>query len=228
MLVYFFTSPAAAPSAGFLCVFSYRDKRMQEATTATSDQIDTTASPVYVLGSQASQGLGSAVESLCGEIVTHCYQCGECTAGCPVAFAMDIMPNQVMRMAQLGLTKPLLESRAIWLCAGCETCATRCPRSVALSKVMDALRQIAQSEGKAAETNVVKFHKAFMDAVARDGRVHEVGMLARYKMATRDLFSDIGLGMRMFFKGKLKMMPDKIRGAREVRELIRKCQEAGK
>jgi heterodisulfide reductase subunit C len=184
------------------------------------------SSPTIILGACGSEAFRKRVESISGEKVMQCYQCGECTAGCPMAFAMDITPNQVMRFVQLGASKPVIESSTIWLCAGCETCATRCPRLVSLSKVMDALRQIALSEGKAAERNVAQFHKIFIDAVGRHGRVHEVGMLGRYKMATKDLFSDMGLGMKMFLKGKLKMVPDKIKGVREVREIIRKSQEA--
>jgi heterodisulfide reductase subunit C len=78
-------------------------------------------------------GFKAAIKDLCGENVLSCYQCGECTAGCPAAFSMDIAPNQVIRKAQLGLKDQVLSSSAIWLCAGCDTCAIRCPRGVALS-----------------------------------------------------------------------------------------------
>ena len=36
-----------------------------------------------------------------GETLSRCYQCGKCSAGCPVSFAMDLAPAQVMRMLQL-------------------------------------------------------------------------------------------------------------------------------
>jgi len=201
---------------------------MEQATTAAAASEDKTAiSPIIILNVHTDPDFRKRIDELSGEKVALCYQCGECTAGCPMAFAMDLSPNQVMRYAQLG-HRGVLDSKSIWLCAGCETCATRCPRLVGLSKVMDALRQIALAEGKVSERGVAAFHKVFVDAIGRDGRVHEVGMLARYKMAARDLFTDMGLGMRMFFKGKLKMMPDKIKSAREVREIIRKCKEAAK
>lgn len=139
-----------------------------------------------------------------------------------MAFAMDIMPNRVMRMAQLGCEKPVLESTSIWLCAGCETCSTRCPKGVELSKVMDALRQIAVADGvRTQESGVVKFHKVFLDAIKRDGRVYEVGMLARYKLATGKFFTDMGLGMKMFAKRKLALMPSKIKGADEIRKIFK-------
>lgn len=161
------------------------------------------------------------IEQISGENVLACYQCGECTAGCPAAFAMDIAPNQVMRLAQLGLKGEVLSSSAIWLCAGCETCATRCPRGVALSKVMDACRQIAVKEGRAAkEPAVLKFHEEFLKEVARNGRVHEISLISFYKLRSRKLLDDVLAGAHMFLKGKLGLVPKRVRGRTEVRRLF--------
>lgn len=162
------------------------------------------------------------IQAICGENVLSCYQCGECTAGCPAAFAMDITPNQVMRMAQLGMKDEVLASSAIWLCAGCETCATRCPREVALSKVMDACRQIAVKNGKSAEPNVVKFHEEFLRQVSTFGRVHEISLIGAYKMRSRKFFDDVIQGAQMFLKGKLGLIPSFIKGRGEVRKLFKK------
>ena len=163
------------------------------------------------------------IREICGENVLECYQCGECTAGCPAAFAMDIAPNQVLRMAQLGLADEVLGSSAIWLCAGCETCATRCPKGVALSKVMDACRQIAVERGvKTKEPNVLKFHEEFLKGIQRYGRCHEMSLIAFYKMRTRDFFSDIFQGIQMFLKGKLAVIPSMVKGRKEVKGLFKK------
>ena len=163
------------------------------------------------------------IEEACGENVLSCYQCGECTAGCPAAFAMDIAPNQILRMAQLGMKDEVLGSSSIWMCAGCETCATRCPRGVALSKVMDACRQIAIREGiKPREPNVLSFHEEFLKEIARNGRVHEISLIALYKLRTRKFFADVFQGIQMFLKGKLGLIPHKIKGRKEVQGLFRK------
>ena len=165
----------------------------------------------------------SKIQEICGENVLSCYQCGECTAGCPAAFSMDISPNQVMRMAQLGMADEVLSSSAIWLCAGCETCATRCPRGAALSKVMDACRQIAVKSGKRInEPNVLKFHEEFLKEVARNGRVHEITLIGMYKMRSKKFFDDIFAGLQMFLKGKLGLIPSRIKGRDEVKKLFGK------
>jgi heterodisulfide reductase subunit C len=68
------------------------------------------------------------LEKKAGVNITDCYQCGKCSAGCPVAFAMDKTPRQIIRLLQLGFLEEALKSRTIWLCATCQTCSTRCPR----------------------------------------------------------------------------------------------------
>ena len=80
------------------------------------------------------------VEEISGETLPSCYQCGKCSAGCPMSSAMDLMPNQIVRLVQLGLEDDIANSKTIWLCASCLTCAARCPRGVDLAKIMEALR----------------------------------------------------------------------------------------
>jgi heterodisulfide reductase subunit C len=82
------------------------------------------------------------VEEISGETLPSCYQCGKCSAGCPMSFAMDLLPNQIIRLVQLGQEDDIAKSKTIWTCASCLTCAVRCPRGVDLSKIMEALRLI--------------------------------------------------------------------------------------
>jgi len=82
------------------------------------------------------------VEELSGQKLLACYQCGRCSAGCPAVSEMDILPNQVIRFAQLGLKDELLESKSVWVCASCYTCNVRCPKGIKIAEVMEAVRQI--------------------------------------------------------------------------------------
>ncbi len=82
------------------------------------------------------------VEELSGQNLLVCYQCGKCSAGCPAVHEMDILPNQIIRFAQMGLKEELLGSRAIWVCASCMTCNVRCPKGINIAEVIEALRQI--------------------------------------------------------------------------------------
>jgi heterodisulfide reductase subunit C len=87
------------------------------------------------------------VNEISGQNVLNCYQCGRCSAGCPLTFAMKMLPNQVIRLVQLGLEEDALNTNTIWVCASCLTCQARCPRGVDLAKVMEALRAIKLRPG---------------------------------------------------------------------------------
>ena len=86
------------------------------------------------------------VEEISGEDLMACYHCGKCSAGCPSAGLMDILPNQVIRLVQIGLAQRAVESEAIWFCAACQTCYARCPKGVDLPRIMEALREISLQE----------------------------------------------------------------------------------
>ena len=92
------------------------------------------------------------IETISGQSLLAGNQCGKCSAGCPVAFSMDILPNQVLRMAQLGI-EDVLDSQTIWTCAACLTCVARCPKGIDLPRVMEALRVIhMQKSGSEMDT----------------------------------------------------------------------------
>jgi heterodisulfide reductase subunit C len=82
------------------------------------------------------------VQELSGQNLLVCYQCGKCSAGCPAVHDMDILPNQIIRFAQMGLKEELLASKAIWVCASCMTCNVRCPKGINIAEIIEALRQI--------------------------------------------------------------------------------------
>jgi heterodisulfide reductase subunit C len=97
---------------------------------------------IYVSREPASEAFTAKIESLSGQDLLACYQCGKCSAGCPMANFMDILPNQIIRYAQLGLEETLLASNAIWLCVSCYTCNTRCPKGVKIAEVVEAVRRV--------------------------------------------------------------------------------------
>ena len=82
------------------------------------------------------------IENLSGQHVADCYQCGCCTAGCPMGEVMEPGPAQAIRLLQLGRPQELLESDGIWLCASCMVCGGRCPRGVDYAAIAEACRAI--------------------------------------------------------------------------------------
>ena len=143
----------------------------------------------------------------------RCYQCQACSSGCPVAFAFDYAPHRLLRMVQFGLKDLVLDSQTIWLCASCETCATRCPNDIEIVQVMDTLRGIALREGRTAQTKLPLFHNTFLDGIRQNGRIHELTLIIKYTFASGDVFrvkklmKDALLGAKMFAKDKLIILP---------------------
>jgi heterodisulfide reductase subunit C len=169
---------------------------------------------------QPELGFMAEVSALSGENVARCYYCLRCSAGCPAAEFMEYTPAQILRMVQLGQKDAVLRSSAIWLCIGCETCGTRCPNGIHAGAVIDTLRQLAIKEGVVpGERTVFKLHEAFLDSIRYWGRLHELSMLLQYKLTSRDLFSDLDMGLDMFVKGKIHPLPKRIRGMDEIRRL---------
>lgn len=163
-----------------------------------------------------------------GQPVQKCYQCGKCTAGCPVAFAMDYKPNQVIRMVQLGMKDELLKSNTIWICSSCSTCSTRCPCNVEVANVMEALRIMAWKSGTAPAGKakyVEVMYDALLGTVEKYGRTFEVGLVLQNNLKSGKLFNGADMGLPMFQKGKLRLTPTKVQGAAEVARIFAEARK---
>jgi heterodisulfide reductase subunit C len=164
----------------------------------------------------------------------RCYQCVACSSGCPVAYQMDYAPHQILRMTQLGLKDRVLNSATIWLCASCETCATRCPNDIDIVKIMDTIRHISLSEGRTKQTTLPVFHKSFLFGVRSFGRVHELLMIIQYMLISGAIFKlkalarDAILGIKMFKRGKMPVLPHRIKGAGEIKRIFQKAENIKK
>jgi heterodisulfide reductase subunit C2 len=165
------------------------------------------------------------VEEHSGQNISTCFQCEKCSNGCPLTFAMDILPHQVMHSLQLGLENRILNSDTIWVCASCETCTARCPNDIDIAHVMDTLRQMSIGKGvKASQRQAPIFHNTFLSSVKRFGRMHEMSMAVEYSLKSegiRGLSKQTGLGLAMLRKGKMKIFPGRLRAGKQVDDIFR-------
>ena len=157
----------------------------------------------------------------------RCYQCGKCSAGCPLAEDMDYTSNTVMRMIQMEddkVDKQLLQSQAIWLCASCEMCISRCPMQIDIPKIMDCLRQQSIEKGlqnKSANKNIVAFHRSFLDVIKVTGRSYEIGLVADYKLRSKKFLQDLTVAPILFAKGKLSIFPELVKGRKNIKRIFK-------
>ncbi len=166
-------------------------------------------------------GFSAEMERRCGVRFDRCYQCMTCTLGCPVAAYMDHPPHRLVRMVQLGLEEEVLSARTLGICVSCETCTARCPNGIHIDELIDTLRHRAAEKGVAPPVpEVGAFHRAFLAGIRSRGKVFELGMVMRLKLATLNLFQDAFKGMKMFLKGKLGLIPPGIEKRDEVRRIF--------
>ncbi len=173
------------------------------------------------------QFLQEVNDKIGGVPIQRCYHCRKCTAGCPLATEMEYNPNKIIKMIQMGMKDDVLNSSAIWLCASCETCISRCPNNVDIARMMDVLREMAIEKGVAIpQKNVLALHKAFLASIKMFGRINEPLMLAHYKLLSKDFFSDLDMGLSMFLKGKISIISPKTRDMASVKKIFRDTKQS--
>jgi heterodisulfide reductase subunit C len=173
------------------------------------------------------------VEELAHTSVTNCYQCGKCSAGCPMGDQMDILPSTLIRLVQIGEVKEAASANAVWKCLACLTCTTRCPKEVDIAGVMDALKQISLEKDCVHKDmkEIVLFQKTFLNTIRRNGRTNELELVAEYKirgfLGNFNPFwalKDSSLGPAMLAKGKLHIgIGSPVKDKSLVKRIFDKC-----
>ncbi len=179
------------------------------------------------------------IEKLAHTKVVDCYQCGKCSAGCPMAGEMDFPPSMIIRMLQCAQVDSAQPDRAasassIWQCVSCLTCSARCPKSVNIAGVMDAMKEISLEKNCVHKKfkRVVAFQKSFLDAIYRNGRTNELEMVVEYKIrgflgdfSLLAALKDAELGPKMLALGKLHLKPGSpVKNKALVRRIFEKCK----
>jgi heterodisulfide reductase subunit C len=166
-----------------------------------------------------------------GENISACYQCERCTNACPVAHYMDIKPHQVIRHIQMGWREDLMASSTIWICLSCEMCTTYCPNEVGVAETINHLRNMAaHSSITPKEKHLAVFHQTFLKELQRFGRVNEFWLMNAFnlkpgilkeKIASGLLTEEILLGLTLWKKGRLHLLPRRSKAIREIKEVYR-------
>jgi heterodisulfide reductase subunit C len=160
-----------------------------------------------------------------GNSFEYCYQCGLCTASCRTSYAMKYTPRQVMNLLQLGCADEAVAGGSGLLCTACYSCTFRCPRGVAVTDTMAAIQRLNLAK-KHADGDVRRFYRSFIRTVERHGRFHEAEFLARYLLPNPILLSkDLGLGLKLFAKGKISLNPPTMKNRKAMAAMFRKVEE---
>jgi heterodisulfide reductase subunit C len=186
------------------------------------------AAPLTIDIDQIAGSFAEEMTALSGTSPLSCYQCTKCSSGCPVAGRSDLRPHELVRLVHVGQRDEVLGSRFIWECTSCHTCITRCPQKVDIGALNDALRALSLREGAAANKAVPVFNSAFLASIRRRGRVHELGLMAVFKLRTGRLLADMDKAPMMLTKGKLPLLGERMSGRREREGLFRRAAQGNR
>lgn len=85
-----------------------------------------------------------------GDSFLKCFQCGTCTASCPVREVDSTFnPRRIIRLIKLGAKEMVLTSSFVWMCSACYSCYERCPQEVDITSFMSTLKNLAAKQGYA-------------------------------------------------------------------------------
>ncbi len=166
----------------------------------------------------------SFVEAHIKQSISQCYQCGKCTAGCPVAYTMEFTPRRVIRALQLGLDNELENSATMWICLSCLTCSARCPREIDIAGVMEALRLATINKKPVPSQRKFRlFHELFLMSFQFSGRAYELGLGMAYNVMSGHLLNMASIIPGMIRRGKVAFLPHKSRGS-ETQKIFQRLE----
>lgn len=164
-----------------------------------------------------------------GERIAHCLQCGSCGGSCPSGSDMQYTPRTLFALINANQRDEVLTANTMWYCVSCYLCTTRCPQEIPITDIMYALKRLAIREGKVKDSTAPYLAKTFTDLVERYGRSYEVGIATLY-LALRKPTSALkmgGMGFSMFTKGRLALLPTKIKNVDQLQAIVKKAREIG-
>ncbi len=160
-----------------------------------------------------------------GVNLRDCYQCGKCSAGCPMAEAMDLPPQQIMRLLQMGNVDEVLKAESPWICAQCNTCSQRCPQKIDTAAVMREVRRASHEKGyhKLHESNV--FETLFIKGIKTNGKSNEQYLAAQFNIASGHFIQDALNAPKMLQKNMIGLSLQQSENPKAIAQIIEKCQQ---
>jgi ferredoxin len=73
--------------------------------------------------------------------IKACFNCGNCTAVCPLSEEGASFPRRLIRLGQIGAREAILNAPEPWLCYYCGECSETCPRQAEPGEYLASLRR---------------------------------------------------------------------------------------
>jgi heterodisulfide reductase subunit C len=163
----------------------------------------------------------------------RCIQCGTCGGSCPSGSDMDHTPRALFEMIDAGMEEEVLHSNTPWYCVSCYFCTVRCPQDIHITDLMYTLKRKAIQKGLYRELDAgsaPEWSENFIYMVEHFGRSFELGLVTRHYLLHRplDAVKKTGFGLGMFTKGRLDIVPTRIKDMAQLRSILNKAKELDK
>ncbi len=163
-----------------------------------------------------------------GDRLRRCIQCGTCTASCPVSYAMDLTPRELVAYFRAGVIDVILRSRTIWVCASCYQCTTRCPAGIKITDLLYALKRVGFDQRVFPEKfPVYVMSETFVRQIKKYGRNYEAGLLRTYflKTGVMRMIKQLPLALKLRRRGRVSLRPSRIKGIDGLRRMIARAEQ---
>jgi heterodisulfide reductase subunit C len=154
--------------------------------------------------------------------IYYCYQCGRCTASCPLADVYEYQPNEVIRLIQLNKIDSIFNANSVYLCLSCEICSSRCPQEVKIASIMNYLRVKSWQNRRFKLPLIKNFYKIFLKIIGIFGRSFDPLLILILNLFNKRFFNDFDIALRILKKRKIKLAPELVKGRRDVSEIVQK------
>ena len=158
-----------------------------------------------------------------GERIRHCLQCGLCSGTCPLSTYMDYTPRRLIHLSREGFKEEVLGSSSIWLCTSCYACMVQCPKDINITHLMYALKERAIKEGFYPRRFALPvMARQFSRMVRDEGRITESWLIVRVFLRTAiwQLLAMSSLGWKLFRAGRMGLRKEKIAARRDIAALL--------
>ncbi len=165
-----------------------------------------------------------------GQRLLHCLQCGSCGGSCPSGADMQFTPRALFALINADQRDVVLKANTIWACVSCYFCTTRCPQNIPITEIIYSLKRFSIAEGMAQDTDAPALAKTFTNLLDKYGRSFEFGLASRFYLFNKPLaMLKMGpMGLSMFTRGRMSLMPTKIKKLEQLHAIISKARELGK
>jgi heterodisulfide reductase subunit C len=165
-----------------------------------------------------------------GNPISDCLQCGTCSGTCPAVEFMDHSPRKIIGMIGANLKEDVLGSNTFWSCASCYHCSVRCPAGIDIADMMYALKRYSMWKDEHQEGLIGPvFSQTFVKMIVGSGRSFEPALAPTYlfKYGPRGLVEEAQMATNLVLKGRMPLLPTKIKGLKAFRNIVRRIIPIG-